>query len=1261
MFRRLILTACLFIFTVSLAFAERVEITRINDDNDISIAVPESDEFRTVVNFEVGAFEKRPVEIDGETYYEIFAKDGSLHLQEGAPSLPRIRRNIIIPDKAEVQLNVISSEYTDYPDLPVAPSKGNLPRTILPEDVPYTFGSVYSSDEWFPEKLADIGRPFILRDFRGVSIEINTFQYNASTKTLRVYTNVTVEIVSTGESNINIIENRRPIGKRIPEFNLIYERRFLNYGIKAEAIRLSTAIEDYEAVSEVGELLIIAYDSFHDALLPLVDWKMQKGIRTTLVNLSDIGTTSADIKDYIETFYYNPDNNLAYVLLVGDAAQVPTDYTPGFVSDPSYVKLAGGDDYPDAFIGRFSAETTAEVETQVERTIQYENAYMADLWLRTGMGIASDLGPGHYGEYDDEHMDLIRQDLLGFTYTNVDRAYDPDVSQEYISGMLNGGRSIINYTGHGSTTGWSTGDFTSYHVNQLTNDYKLPFIISVACVNGNFANYTCFAETWLRATNGSYPTGAIAAYMSSINQSWNPPMDGQDECVDLLVAKAKTTIGGICFNGSCKTIELNGEDGVEVYDSWHLFGDPSLQVRTDVPVDPTVYYASVIPDDETEYRVEVVGEENALCALYLDGVLYGSAYTDEDGYAYIPITETLPLDEKLALTVSAFNYNPYIDSINVIAADGPFVFYQSYTINDYSGNGDGAADAGEPVSLGLNLENIGAGDAYGVEATLSSGDTYITITDDTELFGTISGGGGTSYVADAFAFSISTDAPDEYRASFHLVVTGSDRADTSWTGDFSILIHKPDLRFVAFEINEASGNNNGILDTGESVELTVFVSNYGTGMASDVSATLVESDICVSASDADGYFGDIAGDGGTGNNSGNTFTIDADGTCDQGYPATVRIDFSGQNGYAGTVHLVITVNDREPVYVDDFSTDKGWSGLGGDGEWTIGPAVGGGGQDVYGSPDPEFDHSPTEDNQVLGNDLTSEDGDYSAYIASAAWVESPSIDCSNYESVQLVFHRWLGIEEPAYDHVYIEAYNGAEWIQIFENTTTIEEIEWSEQVYDVSDEADLNSNFKIRFGIGPTDQGWQYCGWNIDDLVVKGYYIGGSGDPLIAFDPESFDAQLDIDEILMDTLNVINDGDGLLRVNFTGSEDWLTVPGDLYYIQPEESIELEFSINTTGMSDGEYSAAINFISNDRNGSIPVSLTVLQPFICGDIDEDESINILDVVYLINFLYKDGPEPAYPDSADVNSDEVLNILDVVHLINFLYKSGAEPDCP
>jgi len=61
---------------------------------------------------------------------------------------------------------------------------------------------------------------------------------------------------------------------------------------------------------------------------------------------------------------------------------------------------------------------------------------------------------------------------------------------------------------------------------------------------------------------------------------------------------------------------------------------------------------------------------------------------------------------------------------------------------------------------------------------------------------------------------------------------------------------------------------------------------------------------------------------------------------------------------------------------------------------------------------------------------------------------------------------------------------------------------------------------------------------------------------------------------------------------------------------------------------------------------------------GDVNGDWSMNILDVTYLINFLYRDGPPPADMNNADPNGSCAVNILDATYLINYLYKSGQEP---
>ncbi len=71
-------------------------------------------------------------------------------------------------------------------------------------------------------------------------------------------------------------------------------------------------------------------------------------------------------------------------------------------------------------------------------------------------------------------------------------------------------------------------------------------------------------------------------------------------------------------------------------------------------------------------------------------------------------------------------------------------------------------------------------------------------------------------------------------------------------------------------------------------------------------------------------------------------------------------------------------------------------------------------------------------------------------------------------------------------------------------------------------------------------------------------------------------------------------------------------------------------------------------------------TQFRDFMCGDANDSGEINILDITFLISYLYKGGPEPAFPAAADVNMSGNINILDITYLISYLYKGGPEPVC-
>jgi len=625
-----------------------------NSNNSITLLIDNDNE--TILEYRISEFEKNKITIEGEDWYQIRLPKEGITQDKGFPELPVLNRSIIIPDQALMAIEVFDIEFKDYP-IKVAPSKGVITRDIDPAKVPYTFGNVYQEPFYYPNTIANLSEPYILRDFRGITVLTNPCAYNPVTGILRVYTYFKVRVYNKGTDSVNTFNRSRISISR--SFYTLYENHFLNWN----SYRYTPVDDSY------GKLLVICHTNFLVQIAPYINWKRQKGIDTELVEFSTIGTTANQLKTYIQN-HYNTDNSLTFVQLVGDAPQIPTLSYSGGGSDPSFSLVAGSDNYPDIFIGRFSAQTTAEVTAQVNKSIQYEkDLNTSATWLSKAMGIASDQGGGDQGdngESDITHMNLIRTDLLNYGYTSVDQIYDPGASASTVTTNVNSGRGFINYVGHGSNTSWSTTGFSNTNASALTNGNKVPFIMDVACVNGNFVSLTCFAEAWMRNANG----GAVGIYASSINQSWNSPMRAQDEVTDLLIAEIHTILGGLYYNGSCEMMDVYGSDGVKMFKTWHIFGDASLQIRSKTPLAMTVSHPASIYTGTNSVSVST-GVADALVAITYNNTIYGKAFTNSNGIATVNFTNPPTGEITYTVTVTAFNRVTYIGTLSQINTSTP--------------------------------------------------------------------------------------------------------------------------------------------------------------------------------------------------------------------------------------------------------------------------------------------------------------------------------------------------------------------------------------------------------------------------------------------------------------------------------------------------------------------------------------------------------------------------------------------------------------
>lgn len=615
------------------------------------VTLQETGDNGTVLRYTLPSYSFKEISVKGEKYHFIYIPDAAYETDAGYPDLPHISQSIVIPSNAQMTVEIVEVCFQDVAIDHIVPSRGMIYRNQAIAQIPYVFGAVYNENVWIPSNVVTLSKPFILRDVRGITVYFHPVQYNPVQKKVRIAESITVRIKQRGFSKENVLIAES--NQVSPVYNDIYSRRFANYS----SLR-------YPSVAD-GDRMVILYASHYNrnSIQPLVEWKNMKGIATTVYAYPEAtGSGAYAVKNFLNQHYR--DSNITYILLIGDHRDIPSLVVDGGVSDPSYVLLAGTDIYPDAFIGRFSVESDAELEVLVNKVLKYEKEpdNTGD-WYQKAVGIASNEGV----PTDREWMDEFRGVMLGYGFSSVDQLYDPGAVSTSVTTSINDGRGWVNYMGHGGATSWVTTGFSNTHVNALNNGDKLPVVISVACVNGDFSSSTCFAEAWTRKKGG----GALLFLGSTINQVWTPPQYAQKEMVNLLCADTYISAGAIIYNGECAMLEKTNSNDGNTFKTWTLFGDPSVMVYTKKPTSLTVTCPASIGSGTQNLQISF-GEtiDGRVCVYSNENGILATKIVSQTTTATIPITITT--EKVVRLTVTARNKAAVIKDIMIDNA--PYIY-----------------------------------------------------------------------------------------------------------------------------------------------------------------------------------------------------------------------------------------------------------------------------------------------------------------------------------------------------------------------------------------------------------------------------------------------------------------------------------------------------------------------------------------------------------------------------------------------------------
>jgi hypothetical protein len=814
-------------------------------------------------NLKIGEAFINDAESKDGNFFVLQTKGFTKSFHMGNPNLPTKSKLIEIPFGADVKVKVVSEKF-EIVDLgqkgvsgKVLPCQPSVAKCDDGSTATFEFNEkVYQTDAFYANELVKFEESGIMRGTRLGRIEMNPFQYNPVKNQLKVYTELTVEVTFEGADMAKTERMKDIYGNGF--FNNMLTKT-MNYNNDAKPLN------QFEPI----KMLIIADRMFEASLADFVDWKNMTGIATTVryTDEGEVGNTTTSIQSFLQGVYDGAtveDPAPTFVLLVGDIQQVPTfDGTSGsHVSDLYYFTYDGPSDLiPDVNYGRFSAQTVAQLDIIIEKTLLYEKYEMSDPSYLDNTVLVAGVDGSYatvYGNGAINYINDFYQNDTDGVNANVYLYPASGSSAAAIIQNVSDGVAWGNYTAHCSSSGWADPSFTTSDIPGLQNAEKYGLLIGNCCLSNKFDDNECFGEALLRTAD----KGAIGYIGGSNSTYWdedywwatgngtpveNPNYEDfgngsydlyyHENITDQPYSDWAPTQSQINLAGLLAVEESNSTRKTYYWEIYHVMGDPSLMPWVGVPDAMTPSYLSSIPVGLGSLAISGL-PEYARVALSDNGTLVAAAVADATGSVTLEFTPfSNPTTADLVITAQW--HQPYIGTLGVVPGDEPFIALNQWAIDDAAGNANSLADYGETISLNVNLKNVAASgsgyDATNIQAVLTTDDEYISITDDNESYGTINAGDSTT-INGAFAFTIANNVPDQHEAQFSLLIIG-DEVKTTWHGSIAININAPEFEISNLIISN-DDDANGRIDPGETADISFTVSNVGQANAIDVKGIL---------------------------------------------------------------------------------------------------------------------------------------------------------------------------------------------------------------------------------------------------------------------------------------------------------------------------------------------------------------------------------------------------------------------------------------
>lgn len=425
------------------------------------------------------------------------------------------------------------------------------------------------------------------------------------------------------------------------------------------------------ATSQIGaDLIIISHQNFLTSAQRLADYRIGKnGLRVKVVDVEDIydefnfGLINPQaIKDFLKyTFDHWQSPSPSYVILFGDASwdfkknlgqDVNENFVPSYgnpVSDNWFVCFDGPDDVlPDMFVGRIPVANLNQAEIIVDKIIAYENTPSAS-WKKNVLFITGGFNSSEQRTFMNQSAFLINNYVTPppascrvFQINKTTEGYFEGEKKQEILDAMNHGMMWVNFLGHAGSRTWDL-MFNHPDIDELNNNDKYPFITSMTCHTGRFAEPegSSFSEHFLTTEN----KGAVGFWGTS---GWGYVFQDNILLRNLFLATFVDTIHSLGKATTLAKIKLWESYGGGIYNvstihQYTLIGDPvtdlTLPEKADLTIGPSdVTFAPSAPAEADSFVSIKIRIQNWGLATKDSVTIAGY---DIQGNEFVPIVPSL--------------------------------------------------------------------------------------------------------------------------------------------------------------------------------------------------------------------------------------------------------------------------------------------------------------------------------------------------------------------------------------------------------------------------------------------------------------------------------------------------------------------------------------------------------------------------------------------------------------------------------------------